>query len=93
MRSGSKTFAAQVKLDDAQCVGWNGTSMRPGGRGPCKVFDLHESPIAVGRKGLTGAISELYIGLHSGRLGRSGLAESPNGPFAGLSPELMEPEV
>jgi hypothetical protein len=30
MRSGSKTVAAQVKLDDAQCFGWSGAGMRPG---------------------------------------------------------------
>ena len=58
-----------------------------------KPFSLHELPSVVRRRGLTSRTPERYIAVRRGRARRGGLTESPNGPVAGLSPEIMESAV
>ncbi len=59
-------------------------------RGPHKLFALHDLPIAVRRRGLTGERSKRYISLRRGRSRCGGLSKSPNGPVEGLSPKILE---
>ena len=59
-------------------------------RGPHKLFALHDLPIAVRRRGLTGESPKRYIPVRRGRSRRGGLSKSPNGPVEGLSPEIVE---
>ncbi len=55
-------------------------------RGPHKLFALHDLPIAVRRRGLTGESPKRYIPVRRGRSRRGGLSKSPNGPVEGFVP-------
>ncbi len=57
-----------------------------GGRFGRKLFGLHELPSGIRRRGLTRRGPERYITI-------GGLTKSPNGPVAGLSPEIVESVV
>ncbi len=70
-----------------------GSSQTTTDRFACKLFSLHELPSVVRRRGLTGGSPERYIAVCRGRSRRSGLSKSPNGPVAGLSPEILENAV
>ena len=54
---------------------------------PCSCYDLSRG---VRSKSLTRRGSERKIAAHSGTSKRSCLCKSPNGPVAGLSPEIVE---
>jgi hypothetical protein len=58
-----------------------------------KFFGYHDLPIVAGLKGLTAESPKRYIPVRRGRSRRGGLSTSPNGPVAGLSPEIMENAV
>ncbi len=69
------------------------SSIRTRVRSPRKPFSLHELPSGIRTKVLTGGRPERYIAVCRGRSRRGGLSKSPNGPVAGLSPEILESAV
>lgn len=79
LRSADLTASAMLRL-------LSSNKYTTAGRFSRNLFGLHELPSSIRRRGLTRGGPERYITI-------GGLTKSPNGPVAGLSPEIAESAV